>query len=420
MCSRAHLRQRMMERTGGGTHGHGCRPAMDRRYRNVAAGSAVDGGATGASDSSGLAVPRARDRCNRAAPADGGHSAGRRRQGCSSSSAKGWSGCLDARAAMADDPFLDLRDRAAGQRDRTGACSGWRSIRTTSPTGELFAYYTDTEGTASSPSSRCRADPNRADAETGEGACSSCRSRPDSSGHPPLRRRRAASAQTATCMCRSETAPMAATRARNPTSMLATIVRLDVDGGDPYAIPADNPFVGGGGAAEVWAYGLRNPWRFAIDHEERPAVRRRRRPGEMGGSQRRTPRHRRRDELRLVHDGGRPLLLARGLRHDRAHAAGAGVRPRRRLLDHGRIRLSGECDPRARRPLLLRRLVRPVGAELPLRGRGRDGCSGIGRTSWSRPARSTALAWMASASCTSPISRASCTRSFPSTECGSR
>jgi glucose/arabinose dehydrogenase len=42
-----------------------------------------------------------------------------------------------------------------------------------------------------------------------------------------------------------------------------------VDGGDPYGIPADNPFADGGGAPEVWAKGLRNPWRFAIDPVER-------------------------------------------------------------------------------------------------------------------------------------------------------
>ncbi len=48
-------------------------------------------------------------------------------------------------------------------------------------------------------------------------------------------------------------------------TLLATILRLDVDGGHPYAIPADNPFAAGGGAPEVWAYGLRNPWRFAFD-----------------------------------------------------------------------------------------------------------------------------------------------------------
>ena len=48
-------------------------------------------------------------------------------------------------------------------------------------------------------------------------------------------------------------------------TLFGTILRLDVDAGDPYAIPADNPFVDGGGAGEVWAFGLRNPWRFSID-----------------------------------------------------------------------------------------------------------------------------------------------------------
>ena len=49
-------------------------------------------------------------------------------------------------------------------------------------------------------------------------------------------------------------------------TLFGTILRLDVDGGEPYLAPADNPFAAGGGAPEVWAYGLRNPWRFSIDH----------------------------------------------------------------------------------------------------------------------------------------------------------
>ncbi|MCP4307449.1 MAG: PQQ-dependent sugar dehydrogenase [bacterium] len=52
---------------------------------------------------------------------------------------------------------------------------------------------------------------------------------------------------------------------QKPDTLFGTILRLDVDSGDPYAIPEGNPFVAGGGAAEVWAYGLRNPWRFSID-----------------------------------------------------------------------------------------------------------------------------------------------------------
>ncbi len=54
---------------------------------------------------------------------------------------------------------------------------------------------------------------------------------------------------------------------QDPGTVFGAILRLDVDNGDTYAIPADNPFVDGGGAPEVWAFGLRNPWRFAIDRE---------------------------------------------------------------------------------------------------------------------------------------------------------
>ena len=47
-----------------------------------------------------------------------------------------------------------------------------------------------------------------------------------------------------------------------------SILRLDVDGGDPYAIPSDNPFASGGGLGEIYHYGFRNPWRFYIDATE--------------------------------------------------------------------------------------------------------------------------------------------------------
>ena len=53
--------------------------------------------------------------------------------------------------------------------------------------------------------------------------------------------------------------------AQNTNSLLGKLLRLDVDQADGYAIPSDNPFAGGGGAPEVWAYGLRNPWRFSFD-----------------------------------------------------------------------------------------------------------------------------------------------------------
>ncbi|MFW6184111.1 MAG: PQQ-dependent sugar dehydrogenase [Chloroflexota bacterium] len=57
---------------------------------------------------------------------------------------------------------------------------------------------------------------------------------------------------------------------QNPDTLLGALLRLDVEHGDdaPYAIPPDNPYAGGeGGRAEVWAIGLRNPWRFSFDRQ---------------------------------------------------------------------------------------------------------------------------------------------------------
>ncbi|WP_029293946.1 PQQ-dependent sugar dehydrogenase [Chryseobacterium hispalense] len=52
---------------------------------------------------------------------------------------------------------------------------------------------------------------------------------------------------------------------QNKNSLLGKLLRLDINSTGPYNIPADNPFVGTDGADEVWAYGLRNAWKFNFD-----------------------------------------------------------------------------------------------------------------------------------------------------------
>jgi len=56
-------------------------------------------------------------------------------------------------------------------------------------------------------------------------------------------------------------------RAQNLGTLLGKMLRLDVDtdGEEPYEIPDGNPFVGMEGEDEIWAYGMRNPWKFSFD-----------------------------------------------------------------------------------------------------------------------------------------------------------
>ena len=59
---------------------------------------------------------------------------------------------------------------------------------------------------------------------------------------------------------------------QNKKALLGKILRINVDGKKPYGIPSDNPFIAGGGAPEVYAFGLRNPWRFSFDSKTKVLI----------------------------------------------------------------------------------------------------------------------------------------------------
>jgi hypothetical protein len=62
------------------------------------------------------------------------------------------------------------------------------------------------------------------------------------------------------------TAALPSSPSQDSASLLGKMLRLDVDQSGSYAIPADNPFVGRAGwRPEIWALGLRNPWRWSFD-----------------------------------------------------------------------------------------------------------------------------------------------------------
>ena len=100
---------------------------------------------------------------------------------------------------------------------------------------------------------------------------------------------------------------------QNLQDLRGKILRIDPrrNGGEPYAVPANNPFVGQAPwKPEIWAYGVRNPWRFSFDRRDRRLHARRRRPEHLGGD--RLPADRRRvgarRQLRLeLHGGAAPV-----------------------------------------------------------------------------------------------------------------
>ena len=169
-------------------------------------------------------------------------------------------------------------------------------------------------------------------------------------------------------------------RAQNPQSLLGKILRIDVNVPDAntkgYVVPASNPFVDHlpiTALTEIWAFGMRNPWRFTFDDVTRGGtgalvI------GDVGQDNWEEidyePAARRRPQLRLAQPRGQARHARRPHQpRPRLHAADRSdlrvLAQWRRRLDHRRLRLPRHrARPELRRPLFLRRL-RPGPAVVP-------------------------------------------------------
>jgi glucose/arabinose dehydrogenase len=145
---------------------------------------------------------------------------------------------------------------------------------------------------------------------------------------------------------------------QNLGTILGSVIRIDVRGASataPYAIPEDNPFLEVVGARpEIFAYGLRNPWRMTIDE----------RSGEIWLGDVQVSREEEVDRVQAGDNLGWPIMEGagclgfRGVRPHGPRAARRHLRARRRpLRRHRRRRLPRRRDRRPRGPLPLRRLL---------------------------------------------------------------
>ena len=160
-------------------------------------------------------------------------------------------------------PFLDLTDRV-----RFGGERGLLSLAfhpRYASTGWLFVNYTDRRGTTQVVRFTVSRDPDRADPVTAKPIIAIAQPYSNHNGGLVMF---GPDSMLYIGMGDGGSGGDPHGYAQNLASLLGKMLRLDIDRGDPYAVPRDNPFVGRADArAEIWAYGLRNPWRFSFDRE---------------------------------------------------------------------------------------------------------------------------------------------------------
>ena len=162
-------------------------------------------------------------------------------------------------------PFLDIKGLVRKDASERGML-GMAFHPAYADNGRLYVFYTDLDGHSQVYEYRVHVeDPNRADPESARHIIT-FEQRPTSATHKGGQLQFGPGGYLHIAVGDGGGGGDPFGHGQNPSTELGTIVRIDVDGGDPYAIPPDNPFADSeDGLPEVWAYGLRNPWRFSFD-----------------------------------------------------------------------------------------------------------------------------------------------------------
>jgi len=169
---------------------------------------------------------------------------------------------VGADGRTAPDPFLDIRDRVSQDGGERGLL-GLAFHPAYAANGRLFVYYVDRAARI------VVAEFHRRDATHADGGSERVLLRIDHSQYPNHDGGMIAFGPDGMLYIGTGDGGGAGDplgNGQNPGTLLAKLLRIDVDGAAPYAVPSGNPFVGRSGfRPEVWAYGLRNPWRFSFD-----------------------------------------------------------------------------------------------------------------------------------------------------------
>jgi glucose/arabinose dehydrogenase len=164
--------------------------------------------------------------------------------------------------AVGDSPFLNIIDRTNSSRNEQGLL-GLAFHPNYQQNGRFFVNYTHADGSTVVSEFNVSADPNLADANSEQQILKIAQPYANHNGgmvgFGPDGYLYIGLGDGG-----SQNDPE--NRAQNLNALLGKILRIDINTGDAYGIPADNPFVANDSARnEIWSYGWRNPWRFSFD-----------------------------------------------------------------------------------------------------------------------------------------------------------